>query len=640
MPTAYSYLRFSDADQKTGSSIRRQQQQRDDWLARNPTYQLDESIRLSDMGVSAFRGRNLNPKYGDLGKFIDLCEREDSPIEKGSVLLLEKLDRFSRNEPMLAIAALSRLIYSPAGIRVIATEDRLEIDTSNINKLDVILPTVLKLCIAHEQSAEKSYRVGLYWQGLRDDLQNKGKILPTKIPSWLKLNADQTSFKVIQSKADAIRYIYQRTIDGLGQIAIAKELTEKFPAITTTKNKQERFWNLAYISKLLSDRSVIGEFQPMKKTKEGKRVKAGKVVKNYFPSIIEDEVFYAAQYEKQKRKKEKSEIRSNFINLLTGLVLNADDQSPMHIQTSRTKRQNGDTYIQRRLYSVKKRYGHKNSAKLSIDYYSLEEIVIKAIVELTEKDFKGKPSANKEKIELQTSIDGLILRKTELTEQLTSVNANQSVAELALAIEQINLTLSKAEMRLNALLSVDDDPSNNNHLELATLKKYCSTRDDDGDHQMRQRIKKMLPLIIDRIEVTSRRRSNKTVITNGIIYLRNEQIREFTVWKDKNFKLDYDICFFGKNDRPAIKLTPVGSIKFSGWHGSGMSSKSIIDKSSPNDQTLISAANWTNTSDLFGNIVWHGSEGHICAEDDLAALNSYLAYESAAFEDAVPETSI
>lgn len=637
MPTAYSYLRFSDADQKAGSSIRRQQHQRDEWLARNPTYQLDETIRLSDMGVSAFRGRNLNPKYGDLGKFIDLCEREDSPIEKGSVLLLEKLDRFSRNEPMLAIAALSRLIYSPAGIRVIATEDKLEIDTTNINKLDVILPTVLKLCIAHEQSAEKSYRVGLYWQGKRDDLQNEKKILTTKIPSWLKLNADKTQFKVIQHKADAIRFIYKRTVDGLGQITIAKELTDKFPAITSTKNKKERSWNLAYISKLLKDRSVLGEFQPMKKTKEGKRINAGKVIKDYYPRIIEDEVFYAAQFEKQKRKKEKSEQKSNFINLLTGLILNADDQSPMHILTSRTKRKTGETYIQRRLYSVKKRYGYKQSAQLSVDYYPLEEIVIKSLVELTEKDFKGRQSASKEKLQLQTTIDGLRQRKQELTDQLTSVNANQAVPEIASAIEEITTSISKAELRLNAILATDDDDDNTKPLELATLKKYCSTRENDGDPSIRQRIKKMLPLVIDRIELTSRRRPNRSVITTGTIFLKNDQIREFTVWKDKNFKLDEDICYFGKNDKPAIKLTPVGSIKFSGWHGSGQSSTEIIDKYTALDQNTIATANWTETSDLLGNIVWHGVEGHICDEEDLETLNRYLVYEGMAFDEASPE---
>ena len=81
MPTAYSYLRFSSTIQERGGSIARQIDERDRWLKQNPNYVLDTTISLKDLGVSAFRGRNLNPAYGDLGKFIDLCERDDSPIE-------------------------------------------------------------------------------------------------------------------------------------------------------------------------------------------------------------------------------------------------------------------------------------------------------------------------------------------------------------------------------------------------------------------------------------------------------------------------------------------------------------------------------------------------------------------------------
>ena len=53
---------------------------------------LDESLR--DIGVSAFKGKNAIK--GALKKFIELVEA--GRIEKGSILILESLDRLSRQQ--------------------------------------------------------------------------------------------------------------------------------------------------------------------------------------------------------------------------------------------------------------------------------------------------------------------------------------------------------------------------------------------------------------------------------------------------------------------------------------------------------------------------------------------------------------
>src|SRR3954466_5243657 len=88
--TAYSYIRFSAKEQERGDSLRRQTDLRDGWLARNPGVKLDDSLKLQDLGVSAFRGKHRSGDAFALGQFVKLVET--GRVAKGSFLLVENLD--------------------------------------------------------------------------------------------------------------------------------------------------------------------------------------------------------------------------------------------------------------------------------------------------------------------------------------------------------------------------------------------------------------------------------------------------------------------------------------------------------------------------------------------------------------------
>src|SRR5271154_2896146 len=102
---AYSYIRFSREHQSQGDSLRRQLEATKAYCERNNLL-LDESLDLRDLGVSAFKGRNSTK--GSLGRFIDLCERGE--VAPGSALVVESLDRISRQSPRRAVALLSSLL--------------------------------------------------------------------------------------------------------------------------------------------------------------------------------------------------------------------------------------------------------------------------------------------------------------------------------------------------------------------------------------------------------------------------------------------------------------------------------------------------------------------------------------------------
>src|SRR5689334_14203980 len=91
-PAAYSYLRYSTAEQGRGDSARRQTEARDKWLSAHPGVPLDTSLRLADRGRSAFKRKNWDA-YA-LAEFVKLVEADR--VAPGSYLLVENLDRLSR----------------------------------------------------------------------------------------------------------------------------------------------------------------------------------------------------------------------------------------------------------------------------------------------------------------------------------------------------------------------------------------------------------------------------------------------------------------------------------------------------------------------------------------------------------------
>src|SRR3954470_4641161 len=93
MRLAYSYIRFSSAKQAAGDSLRRQVEGTEKVCKRHG-WTLDDSLNLRDLGVSAFRGSNV--REGALAAFLQAVKNRK--VKPGSVLIVESLDRLSRNQ--------------------------------------------------------------------------------------------------------------------------------------------------------------------------------------------------------------------------------------------------------------------------------------------------------------------------------------------------------------------------------------------------------------------------------------------------------------------------------------------------------------------------------------------------------------
>lgn len=116
MTIAYSYIRFSSKKQAIGSSLSRQTKAAQDWSDKNGV-PLDTTLHMQDLGVSAYKGTHI--EEGALGKFIEAVDK--GLVKRGSYLLVESLDRLSRQDVPTALQMFLHLINK--GITIVTLSD-------------------------------------------------------------------------------------------------------------------------------------------------------------------------------------------------------------------------------------------------------------------------------------------------------------------------------------------------------------------------------------------------------------------------------------------------------------------------------------------------------------------------------------
>lgn len=226
-PRVYSYLRFSDPKQATGSSAARQLEYAERWAA-DKGLTLDASLSLRDEGLSAYHQRHVT--QGALGVFLRAIE--ESRIASGSVLVVEGLDRLSRAEPIQAQAQLAQIIS--AGITVVTASDGREYNRAGLKAqpMDLVY-SLLVMIRAHEESDTKSKRVKA---AIRRQCESwiagtyRGLIRNGKDPAWLRWDGEQ--WQLIPERVEAARAVIALFMQGYGSVRIVRELSQQGYALT------------------------------------------------------------------------------------------------------------------------------------------------------------------------------------------------------------------------------------------------------------------------------------------------------------------------------------------------------------------------------------------------------------------------
>jgi len=324
MRRAYSYVRFSRKEQGQGDSLRRQ-------LACTKAYcerrglALDETLQLHDLGVSAFNGKNA--AVGALAAFREAVQLARVP--KGSVLIIESLDRLSRAAIDDAYELFRELLR--AGIDITTLQPEREYTKASLQDFAGILEPLFIMSRAYEESAMKSHRIRSVWQAKRDRLAEQPAT--AKCPAWVRLKTDRSGYVLIPAAAKAVRHIYELARKGYGSARIARLLNEEgVPPITP---KRER-WGRGYVLRVLGMKAACGEFQPSV-YQDGRRVPTGASVKNYYPAVISEKDWYATRQTVEQRFTQRGRAGRDVTNLFTGVIFDARDGRPMIIKRAADK---------------------------------------------------------------------------------------------------------------------------------------------------------------------------------------------------------------------------------------------------------------------------------------------------------------
>ncbi len=194
---------------------------------------------------------------------------------------------------------------------------------------DLII-SIAKMSRANEESARKSDRLSQAWLNKRR--QASTRKLTARCPTWLSLSADKISFEIVEERAAVVRRIYADAVAGMGAYSIVRQMNQDLVPTFAGKGG----WQTSTVNKLLSTKAVIGEFQPSKMV-DGRRQPEGEPIKGYFPRIISDQTFDAAQRERLTRTTAPTDGRkgsggrkgTSYSNLFSKLACCAYCKKPM-----------------------------------------------------------------------------------------------------------------------------------------------------------------------------------------------------------------------------------------------------------------------------------------------------------------------
>jgi DNA invertase Pin-like site-specific DNA recombinase len=227
---AYSYIRWSNPSQALGDSLRRQMDETEAWCRRNG-FALDASLSLRDMGVSAYRGRHRSDKAA-LGQFLEAVR--SGRVAKGSFLVIENLDRLSREDERTALRLWMDIL--DAGINIVQLKPETVFRHEKSDMMD-IMRAIIELSRGHKESEMKSDRIGSAWaekkrraragedQKPTKSMGEGSRLLTRRLPAWVSWNDGRPA--LIPERVSLVRRIFAMTANGYSNAAVARRLTRE-----------------------------------------------------------------------------------------------------------------------------------------------------------------------------------------------------------------------------------------------------------------------------------------------------------------------------------------------------------------------------------------------------------------------------
>ena len=328
-----SYLRVSTTaqDKKDKSGFGRQVQDREFWLANHSDCFLDKEIRHTGSGAKA-------------GRFDDVIrEYENGTYEKGTILLVESIDRFSREKLDDSLWTLLRFFRAGGKFACCDLNNGEIFDSIGSDKCNVFMIIGAMQNARSYWERRQKWKVGSLKNQQRDlekgylgKFTRRGKDQVQKdYPSWLSFNPDLIPPKgfsggwwdIDEKQAQYIKEIFELA-PNMGMRRIATEMAKR----GMMDIKKRRPANKNDINAILNNKAVLGiraETHVRKQTKTGKDFPC-------YPAIITQTEWDLAHLGKSNRNASRENVinGSSHRNLFEGRLFCASCGSLIGVRTS------------------------------------------------------------------------------------------------------------------------------------------------------------------------------------------------------------------------------------------------------------------------------------------------------------------
>jgi DNA invertase Pin-like site-specific DNA recombinase len=494
MMKAILYARWSSQEQGRGSTLQRQTELGEAYC-KAKGWPIVE--RLSDQGLSAYTGSNL--KDGELGKLTARLEQDGG---EGVVLVVEKLDRLSRQSPPRMFAWMQRVCAT--GATVASADGKHLIDEASLNaNIAGMMQILMDSFVGYEESKKKSDRGLENWRIKRES----GRPLTAQCPAWLMLSEDRGEYLPIPERASLVRRMFELADQNVGADTIAHRFNSEGQEPWGKGRRKGKFWHGSYVKKVLTNPAVLGDHQHGQKQRSDAKRKLGEVVKGYFPAVV-DEALFARVNDKRRAKAVADQRHGTIANLFSGLA-RCSCGAPMHM-VNKGQAKRADGRLVREDYLRCNRAARPNSVggcdhRTSYPYAPFRDAVLNHLLHraLDDQFFRAPDSLSGLEAEVATKARAVadLERRRDAAFQMVLEDENDAHARTRYRTLKIELKAAQSALEAaeGALADARGATSPAEHLaRVADVRAMMDAEDDATRNEARVRVKMALNDLVER----------------------------------------------------------------------------------------------------------------------------------------------
>jgi DNA invertase Pin-like site-specific DNA recombinase len=302
------YGRVSSEKQLSGEGLKRQREGTLAWIAKHPELIIRLDAELEDKARSAWKADHIYRDDAALGKLVAMVESGE--LRPPLLIIVEALDRLSRENPWIAHGRLSNMVGRGVFVATVA-DDRIYHLGSDMS--DLIISVVL-CCAANKSSEDASYRIReTKLTHVQESMITKA-LIHANVKGWLtppenisKTNRLTRKAPLIERHGETVLQIYQ-----WGLHHGSAWITKKLIADGVEPFGRTGKWSVKSVKKILRSRAVLGHLESKHGIIEG--------VYERIPGLT-DELWLQVQAAQDRRRDAGSAapFQSKRVNLLAGI---------------------------------------------------------------------------------------------------------------------------------------------------------------------------------------------------------------------------------------------------------------------------------------------------------------------------------